>query len=64
MSKVLKTNLQVVLVSGKDKKVKTLTNAIAQVSDEQAKKLGEIMVELAPNDAHLEHVKSVETKSY
>lgn len=64
MSKVLKTNLQVVLVSGKDKKVKTLTNAIAQVSDEQAKKLGEIMAALAPNDAHLEQVKSVETKSY
>ncbi len=64
MSKVLKTNLQVVLVSGKDKKVKTLTNAIAQVSDEQAKKLGEIMVALAPNDTHLEQVKSVETKSY
>ncbi len=64
MSKVLKTNLQVVLVSGKDKKVKTLTNAIAQISDEQAKKLGEIMVALAPSDTHLEQVKSVETKSY
>lgn len=64
MAKILKTSLQVVLVTGKEKKTKTFANAVAEITDEQAQKLGEIIASLAPEATGLEQVKSVETKTY
>ncbi|BDR55450.1 hypothetical protein [Xylocopilactobacillus apis] len=63
MSKVLKTNLQVTLVKGADRKTKTFSNVVAGVDDVKAQKLGQVVASLSPN-ASLEQVRAVETKEF